>query len=873
MNEEMLVWAVVLPMIGSLVVVLLDRTSYRVKALFSLGVAAATFVLLLTVAATVSLGQILQIRSGLLVEFGISLILDADALATFFGVIVSFFGMISILYSYGDMMHEGGATRYYALMLLFMSSMIGLVMAGNFLVLYAFWELVGLCSFSLIGFYREKVEASKASFQAFSITRTLGVCVLIGAVILFRITGSFDIPVVFQRIQTSAPTNIVFVVLVLFLLAAMAKSVQVPFHVWLPNATVAPSAVTSYLHAAAMVKAGVYLVARTYGMIAPSIIMTRYHSLSLIVGEEGYSLAIATIGVITLTMCTAAAWMQIDIKKVLAYHTCGQIGYMFLGLGIGTGLGVTGALFHLLNHAMFKGLLFLGAGSLIYTTGTKNLNQMGGLARKMPLTAAAMLIGSLSIIGIPPFNGFASKLIIYEAALGRGMQTVGILSFVYSVYCALALFTSALTLASFIKVMNGAFLGRMPQKFKDVRDPPLSMKIPMVILAGLCVAFGIYPQGILRMFVNPAVAAVTGESIFTLNNSVTNLGFQTGIGFYQATALTIMILGSISFGALLYKASSRTVLTQSPGDKYGVFLGGESAIPYLDIEQTRVGTGAFTHAARTTFGEPHSARWISRTEETMYEFSRGLEKISYRLSSKVLSAKGFVVASIIIFGSGSINPSYPGMLLMILGTFMALSQKDLKRLLTCAFVAQIGWIGANIGYGTVETTHLVLHILNFASFAALLTISSWEVVRKMGASNMMQLRGLSAKMPITAAAFLVGGMSMSGVPPFGGWIDEVFLVRSALQTTYQINRFEFLVIQVAVSILTFAYMLRAYNQIFGGFNPVLFGEISERQHELKGVALGKSFLMIALIILALLIGVAPQFFLSIITQMINIPFL
>ena len=136
-----------------------------------------------------------------------------------------------------------------------------------------------------------------------------------------------------------------------------------------------------------MVKAGVYLVARTYGMIAPSIIITRYHSLSLIVGEEGYSLAIATIGVITLTMCTAAPWMQIDIKKVLAYHTCGQIGYMFLGLGIGTGLGVTGALFHLLNHAMFKGLLFLGAGSLIYTTGTKNLNQMGGLARKMPLTA------------------------------------------------------------------------------------------------------------------------------------------------------------------------------------------------------------------------------------------------------------------------------------------------------------------------------------------------------------------------------------------------------------------------------------------------------------------------------------------------------
>ena len=868
MNEDILVSAIILPMIGSFVVVLLGRTPYRVKALFSFGIAAATFVLLLIVAATVSFDQILQIRSDMLAEFGISLILNADALATFFGVIVSFFGMVAILYSYGDMMHEEGATRYYALMLLFMSSMIGLVMAGNFLVLYAFWELVGLCSFSLIGFYREKVEASKASFQAFSITRTLGVCLLIGAVILFRITGSFDIPVVFQRVQTSAPASIVFVVLALFLLAAMAKSVQVPFHVWLPNATVAPSAVTSYLHAAAMVKAGVYLVARTYDMIAPSIIITRYHSLSLIVGEEAYTLTIAIIGTITLVMCNAAAWMQTDVKKVLAYSTCGQIGYMFLGLGIGTGLGVTGALFHLLNHAMFKGLLFLGAGSLIYATGTKNLNRMGGLARRMPLTAAAMMIGSLSIVGIPPFNGFASKLIIYEAALGRGIQTVGFTGFIYAICCALALFASALTFAAYFKVMNSAFFGRLPQKFKDVKDPPLSMKIPMVILACLCVVFGVYPQGILRVLVNPAVSAVTGESIITLNDSISSFGFQTGIGFYQATALTIMILGSISFGALLYKASSKTLLTQSPSDKYGIFLGGESATPYIDVEQTRVGTSAFTFAARSTFGEPHSARWISRTEESMYELALWIQRLSDRFSSTILDAKWFVLTAVIVFGSGSINPSYPGMLMMIVGTLMALSQKDLKRLLVCGLVAQIGLIAADIGYGITDVSHLALLILNFSCFAVLLTLSSREVMRKMGTSSMAQLKGLSSKMPIAAVAFLVGGMSMSGVPPFGGWVDEVFFIRSGIENI----RFEFLVIQIAVSLLTFLYMLRAFNQIFGGFNPVLFGEISERYHELKGTAAAKSLVLIVLMILAVCIGVAPQLFVLFINRMGNVAF-
>jgi len=848
LTAEILISAILLPMIGSSVVVLLTKASYRIRALFSFTIAAITFCLLLSVASTVWATGTLAIRADWMSELGIGLIIHADPLAIFFALIASFFGMIALLYSFRDMMHEAGTTRYYALMLLFLFSMIGLVIAGNFLVLYAFWELVGLCSYSLIGFYKEKRESNRASFKALFITRTFGICLLLGAVILFILTGSFDIPVVFQKLQAAGSGSMIALALALFILASMAKSVQVPLHTWLPDATVAPSAVTSYLHAAAMVKAGVYLISRTYAIT------------QLIDTGPYLSFTVATIGTVTLTLCTMAAWAQYDVKRILAFSTASQIGYMFLGIGIGTGFGAVGGLFHCLNHAVFKGLLFLCAGCLIYATGTKNLNEMGGLARRMPVTAATMVIGALSVVGVPPLNGFASKLMIYEAALERGMDIGGALGAAYVVYCALALFASAVTLAYFMKMINSAFFGRPPKNLQNVKEVPRSMQIPLVVLSALCLVFGVYPQGILSILVNPVVSAVTGQRISELNSAITSLGYRTGIGFYEATGLTLMILACVLVGLVIYRVTAKTRPSEFTKDKYEVFMGGELEAPYLEVEGTRVESKTFTYAPERTFGGLYNIMWRGGVDLLYYGLARGVQKLCDSLSASITSRLGVVLSAIAVSVSGFINPSYPGALLMVLGTITALSQRDAKRLLICASVTQIGWIVLEIGFGSPERlSEGLFHLLNYAIFGVLLALSLWSVIRKVGTSDISGMGGLSSRMPITALAFIIGGLSMSGVPPFGGWLNEFYFIKSTLES----GHVGLAAIGVVVSVLTLAYVLRAFNEVF-------LGELPERYRELKGASAVETASMIILIIASILIGIAPHSLMAPLTELASL---
>jgi len=845
LTAEILISAILLPMIGSLVVVLLTKASYRIRALFSLVIAAITFCLVLLVASTVWATGTFAVRTNWMSELGISLILYADPLAVFFALIASFFGIIALLYSFRDMMHEAGTTRYYALMLLFLSSMIGLVIAGNFLVLYAFWELVGLCSYSLIGFYKEKRESNRASFKALFITRTFGICLLLGAVILFTLTGSFDIPVVFQKLQAAGSSSMITLALALFILASMAKSVQVPLHTWLPDATVAPSAVTSFLHAAAMVKAGVYMISRTY-------------PITQVIETGPYlSFTVATIGTVTLTLCTMAAWAQYDVKRVLAFSTASQIGYMFLGMGIGTGFGAIGGLFHCLNHAVFKGLLFLCAGCLIHATGTKNLDEMGGLARRMPVTAAAMVIGALSVVGVPPFNGFASKLMIYEAALERGMDIGGALGAAYVVYCALALFASAVTLAYFMKMISSAFFGRTPKNLQNVKDVPRSMQIPLVVLSALCLVFGVYPQGALSLLVNPGVSAVTGQLVSELNNAITSLGYRTGIGFYEATGLTFMILACILAGAIIYRVTATTRTYEFTKGKYEVFTGGELEAPYLDVERIRVESKTFTYAPERTFRGLYNIMWLGGVDLLYYGLAQGVQKLCDNLSARITSRLGIVLSTIVVSVSGFINASYPGVVLMILGTITALSQRNAKRLLICASITQIGWIALEIGFGSPKgISEGLFHLLNYAVFGLLLALSLWSVMRKVGTADITNLGGLSSRMPVAALAFIIGGLSMSGVPPFGGWLNEFYFIRSTLES----GHVELAAIGVVVSVLTLAYVLRTFNEVF-------LGELPERFRELKGASAIEAASMVILILISILIGITPQSFMSPIAEL------
>ncbi|MBU1914598.1 MAG: NADH-quinone oxidoreductase subunit L, partial [Candidatus Thermoplasmatota archaeon] len=320
---------------------------------------------------------------GFSIRFGIWI----DQLTAVMLVVVSIVGTLVVIYS-GGYMHEEAERRrrYYAEIMLFISVMYGLVIANNYLEMFIFWELVGLCSYLLIGFWYEKPSAASAAKRAFIVTRVGDIMFMAGIIILLKYVGALDFATLFASGGVSAvPQDMLTLSTALIFGGAIGKSAQFPLHEWLPDAMEGPTTVSALIHAATMVNAGVYLTARTY---------------PLLVQTPDSLLFVAVIGGITALLAATVALVATDIKRVLAYSTVSQLGYMILGLGAGGWLliksgstaGYSAALFHLMNHGFFKALLFLCAGSVIHSVGTNNMRVMGGLRKKMPITSITMLI-------------------------------------------------------------------------------------------------------------------------------------------------------------------------------------------------------------------------------------------------------------------------------------------------------------------------------------------------------------------------------------------------------------------------------------------------------------------------------------------------
>ena len=317
-----------------------------------------------------------------------------DPLSIVLAGLVTFVALCVQVYSLGYMRREIRYTWYFAAHALFAAAMLGLVLADNFLLLYIMWELVGFCSYLLIGFYYERRPAAEAAKKAFVTTRLGDVGLLLGILLLFKATGTFQMSAVFQMVeQGNMDSNLVTLAAFLIFLGAMGKSAQFPFHVWLPDAMEGPTPVSALIHAATMVAAGVYLVARAY---------------PLFVAAPAVMAFITVIGLITTFLGAGIALVETDIKRIIAYSTVSKLGFMMLALGSG-GAGFTAAIFYLVTHGFFKALLFLGAGSVIHGTGKQDLRELGGLGRKMPVTAGAFLIAGLALAGLPPLSGFWSK--------------------------------------------------------------------------------------------------------------------------------------------------------------------------------------------------------------------------------------------------------------------------------------------------------------------------------------------------------------------------------------------------------------------------------------------------------------------------------
>ncbi|NJD63344.1 MAG: NADH-quinone oxidoreductase subunit L [Deltaproteobacteria bacterium] len=371
------------------------------------------------------------------------------------------------LYSIGYMHGDPRYNRFFAYLSIFSFSMLGLVLADSFFFIYIFWELVGLSSYLLIGFWFEKKSAADAGKKAFIVNRVGDFGFLLGFLLLFATTGVLGYDEVFQAIREGkiGGTLLTLAGIGIFC-GAIGKSAQFPLHVWLPDAMEGPTPVSALIHAATMVAAGVYLVGRVYPIFTPDAF-----------------LVIAYIGLITLFISATIALTATDIKKVLAYSTCSQLGFMIMGLGVG---GFTAGLAHLTTHAAFKACLFLGSGSVIHAVHSQEITDMGALRRKMPITFITFLVATLSIAGVPFFSGFYSKDMILGAALEFGMKhPQHILLF------AGALFTAGLTAFYMFRLVILTFLGKPKDhhKFDHAHESPPNMWVPLVILAALSFSF------------------------------------------------------------------------------------------------------------------------------------------------------------------------------------------------------------------------------------------------------------------------------------------------------------------------------------------------------------------------------------------------
>jgi NADH-quinone oxidoreductase subunit L len=332
--------------------------------------------------------------------FGVATFLP-DGLAVFLAVVATVIGSLAVIFSVDYMRGEAQLGRYYAYVLFFIGAMAGLVLSSNLLLMFVFWEITALCSYALISFYNDDPKAVAAGVKALVMTQVGGIGLLAGALLLYARQGTYDIPT-FLANARALPAGVLGAMAFGFLVAAAAKSAQFPFQTWLPDAMEAPTPVSALIHAATMVNAGVYLLARFYPAFE---------------GVPGWRMAVIAVGVVTALLAALMALVSNDLKRVLAHSTVSQLGYMVYAVGAG---GIFASQFHLLSHAVFKALLFLGAGAVIHAVGTRDLRQMGALGRQMPLTRAVMVIGALALAGIPIVNGFWSKELVLEAGAEGG---------------------------------------------------------------------------------------------------------------------------------------------------------------------------------------------------------------------------------------------------------------------------------------------------------------------------------------------------------------------------------------------------------------------------------------------------------------------
>jgi multicomponent Na+:H+ antiporter subunit D len=430
-----------------------------------------------------SVGKIMVYKiGGWAPPFGICMVLDG--LSCFILITVNLIAFFVAVYSLSYMEQYTDKPKFFTLFSLMVCGMNGLIITGDLFNLFVFLEIASIASYALVAFGTE-AEELEASFKYAIMGSVASAFIFIGIAFLYSFTSTLNMADIARVLSNKQNEWVIPFVGVLFLMGFGLKSALVPFHAWLPDAhPSAPASISAMLSGVLIKTLGIYSLIRIFfNIIGPT---------------QGYLTVLMFLGAISMIVGVVLALSQLDLKRLLAYSSISQIGYVVLGIGLGTPLGIFGALFHLFNHSVFKSLLFLNSGAVDYATGTRDLKEIGGLGKLMPVTAKTNLVASMSIAGIPPFNGFFSKAIIIIACLEKG-------NFGYAICAVIG---SILTLASFMKVQKFAFLGEIKDKFKNIKEAPFAMLFSMVCLAIICIFGGLMLIPSLRFFLDDAVAVI-----------------------------------------------------------------------------------------------------------------------------------------------------------------------------------------------------------------------------------------------------------------------------------------------------------------------------------------------------------------------------
>ena len=519
-----LVLLMLLPFIGALLTAIAGGAHRNMVAGIACAPALIGLALLALLAPEVLAGQAAQFRADWVPALGLDLSLRVDALGWLFAALILGIGLLIVIYARFYLPANEQMGRFLALLLLFQGAMLGIALSGNILLLLIFWELTSLSSFLLIGFRNDKAEGRRGARMALAVTGGGGLALIAGLLLLGQIAGSFELADILASGDVIRSSPLYPAALLLFLLGCFTKSAQFPFHFWLPHAMAAPTPVSAYLHSATMVKAGVFLLARFWPVLA---------------GTDLWFYLVSTTGLVTMLTGAAVALFRHDLKAILAYSTVSHLGLLTMLFGFGTPAAAMVGLFHLLNHALFKAALFMNAGIVDHETGTRDIRLLGGLAGLMPVTALLGVIAAASMAGLPPFGGFLSKEMMLEetAHIAWAGQ--------YWLIPLLGVIGATLSAAYSLRYIFHLYLGQRPASYPaKPHDAPAGLWAPSAVLVMLTVLVGLFPQTLTSGLIVPAAAVVTGG---------TAPSFKPALWHGLTPALGMSILAVAIGAALLWR--------------------------------------------------------------------------------------------------------------------------------------------------------------------------------------------------------------------------------------------------------------------------------------------------------------------------------